>query len=132
GRLLLRHRQDQGPAVRLPRAARLGAQEGLLPPVVQLTAAPDRPRRTGQPDGHVRTQRSPTCAAHARAKRARTLAALNHANGRSKPHQNGADMMMPAIVTTTPVVRGTRSRAPPTARTMHAPRKATSNPTPPV
>ena len=54
------------------------------------------------------------------------VAALNHAKGRSKPHQNGAHMTMPARVTTTPFVRGTRSSAPPIASTRHAPKNASS------
>ena len=39
GRLLLRHRPDQGPALRLPRAARLGAEEGVLQEAVQLNSS---------------------------------------------------------------------------------------------
>jgi hypothetical protein len=34
------------------------------------------------------------------------MAAPSHAKGRSKPHQKGADMSMPARTTTTPVRRG--------------------------
>src|SRR4029453_2734050 len=59
-------------------------------------------------------------------RRTRTVVALNHAKGRSKPHQNGAHMTIPARVTTTPVARGTRRRAPPTASTRHDPRNANS------
>ena len=54
------------------------------------------------------------------------LAALNHANGRSKPHQNGAHMTMPARVTTTPFGRSARRSAPPIASTRHVPKNATN------
>ena len=70
------------------------------------------------------TARVRSCATPATAIRARIVTALNHAKGRSKPHQNGAHMRRPATVTTTPAVRGTRSKAPPTASTRHAPKNA--------
>ena len=52
GRLLLRHRQDQGPALRLPGAARLGEEEGVLQEAVQLSSVNRSPRARGTRSPH--------------------------------------------------------------------------------